>query len=67
MRNKYLPKELNRRRVRAWTGGVDEHCQFRVIDGPVDGYHCPEKTGDNVITVGREWLWRNGIPPKDLD
>jgi hypothetical protein len=63
MRNKLPSKDVNRIRVRAWTGGVDEHCTFRVVDGN----SCPEKTGANTITVGRGWLFRNAIPPEDLD
>jgi len=58
-----LPKEENRRRVRVWTGGVDEHCTFRVVDG--NG--CPEITGANTITVGRTWLYQHAIPKEDLD
>jgi hypothetical protein len=61
--SKQLPKEVHRRRVRQWCGGADEHCTFRVIAGDAT----PELTGANTITVGRNWLYRNGIPPEDLD
>jgi hypothetical protein len=56
-------REKNRSIVQHFSGGVTDGCTFEVLEGDEHPRH---KEGADVVTVGRGWLKRNGIPAEDL-